>query len=468
MTMNWTKLLNPNRRKPKDEAAKASRVRSKLDDQRTAFERDYDRVIFTSSFRRLQDKAQVFPLEASDFVRTRLTHSIEVSTIGRSLAVDVGRKLQALHKEAPRAEDIATVVATSCLLHDIGNPPFGHFGEKAIQEWFQRWFNRGENLEFIKHLKCEQKNDFLHFEGNAQALRIVTRLQALSHDYGINLSFATLGSLIKYPCSSSVFDPDSENKALHKPGYFQSEKGVFEQVVKETGTGNVRHPLVYLMEAADDIAYSVIDIEDAVKKGVLSFQEALDFLKRELNDKTPDVHTDLFADLDDFMKELEAKDWPELNNAYMQQLRILAHSVMIQACSEAFVANYEAIMKGGFYSELVKVSDARHLVKAFKGLAAKKVYIANSVLTLEYLGKEVIHGLLDRFVPAVLSPERKDHRTSAGKLYNLISPTFRDIETRASSKTAVYNNLQLVTDFICGMTDSYALGLYQRLTGVKI
>lgn len=464
--MDWNQLLNETRRKINP---KSGELQDYLSENRNQFERDYDRVIFTSSFRRLQDKAQVFPLEASDFVRTRLTHTVEVSTIGRSLALDVGRRLMAEEKvKYPEFDTkIASIVATSCLLHDVGNPPFGHFGESAIQEWFTHEFKIADQLCLTK----QQKHDFMHFEGNAQALRIATRLQMHNHDCGLNLTYATLSSMIKYPCSSTEFDSDSNDKSLTKPGYFASEAEVFAKICGETGTNGRRHPLVFLMEAADDIAYSVIDIEDAVKKGVLSFDDVLKFIedeKRDLKNRFP-LMKKLMNDLASFMGNEDHKKLPEPNQVYMHQFRILAHSFMIRACSNAFLANYTEIMEGTYSKSLVEDSDAGFLYEALKDLAKEKVYVAKSVLTLEYLGKEVIYGLLDRFVPAVLDVEhRKKTKTSAGKLYHLISPAFRHIELCAGDEPMVYNRLQLVTDFICGMTDTYALDLYQRLTGVKI
>jgi dGTPase len=278
-------------------------------DARTEFENDFDRVIFSSSFRRLRNKAQVFSLEPHDFVRTRLTHSIEVSTIGRSLGEGAAAALQerypALHILSPR--DVGAIVATACLLHDIGNPPFGHSGEKAIGGWFALNTESGMKLKLGDD---QEKFDVTMFEGNAQAFRIATRLQWSGQDFGMNLTVATLSTLIKYPCASNRVQP-SGPKPLKKFGYFKADAPTFQTVRSLTGLGDGvrRHPLTYLMEAADDIAYATGDIEDVLKKGFVDYETIRESLIRAQSEESRDC-VSMFLDkpYSDEFKELDRRE----------------------------------------------------------------------------------------------------------------------------------------------------------------
>ena len=253
-------------------------------DLRSEFEKDYHRIIGSASFRRLQDKTQVFPLDKSDFIRTRLTHSLEVSSLGKSLGQNIGENILTTNKDpgftAPMKEDICNILQCAGLIHDIGNPPFGHFGENAIREWFIRNLPDltcfGRSVEEM--LTPQMREDFYHFEGNAQALRLVTKLHYLVDEHGMNLTYALLNTIVKYPVPSTGIDPATGNIKDKKMGYYYADQAVFEEISKETGAGTSRHPLTYILEAADDLAYKTADIEDAYVKGFITFYD----LEKEL------------------------------------------------------------------------------------------------------------------------------------------------------------------------------------------
>ena len=276
--MKWTKLLNAGRRRPT----------TRPNDPRIEFERDFDRSVFSTPVKRLQDKAQVFPLEAHDGVRTRLTHSLEVSSVARGLAT---RSAEWLLKRGEIStgmdRQIEAIAATCGLIHDLGNPPFGHAGEGAIRAWFRR----PEREKCLRaSLKTKQQiQDFLQFEGNAQSLRLVAKLQVLADYKGLNLTFGTLSALCKYVASSDKADKEAANHACRKPGYFASEQDVVQQIRGATGTGKARHPICFLVEAADDIVYLAADVEDAVKKGVLSWKKVEDELQGSTSDSVKEV-----------------------------------------------------------------------------------------------------------------------------------------------------------------------------------
>lgn len=276
--MNWKKLLAAER--PRGTTGTST----SQNDLRSEFEKDYHRIIGSASFRRLQDKTQVFPLDKSDFIRTRLTHSLEVSSFGKSLGQNIGEYILTYKKDedfTPRLkEEICSILQCAGLIHDIGNPPFGHFGEYAIRDWFKRNLStltyKGSALKDI--LTEQMQQDFYNFEGNAQALRLVTKLHYLVDEHGMNLTYALLNTIIKYPVSSMEIDKRSGNIKDKKMGYFFADQDTYEQIVSATGTKGKRHPLTYILEAADDIAYKTADIEDAFVKGFISYQQ----LKEEL------------------------------------------------------------------------------------------------------------------------------------------------------------------------------------------
>ena len=457
--MKWPNLLNANRR----------RQTTCPNDPRIEFERDFDRSVFSTPVKRLQDKAQVFPLEAHDGVRTRLTHSLEVSSVARGLATRTSARLLKegeISKEMDR--QIESIAATCGLLHDLGNPPFGHAGEDAIRAWFRKP-DRRDCLQTSLEGEEQLIQDFLKFEGNAQSLRLVATLQILADYNGLNLTFGTLSALSKYVAKSDEADKKATNHAHRKPGYFASEGHIVEQIRDQTGTGDARHPICFLVEAADDIVYLAADVEDAVKKGLLSWREiderlsshagagcvtdALDRQKRILKAGRADVPKDLDDDI------------------WTAAFRTAAISMMTDCVFTVFHERYNDIMEGEFLGTLLQESKAAELEKCLRDIGVALVYPKRSTLTLELMGRQVIGDLMDLFwegaavLPADGPPDTTDF---AGKAAALISPNYRKIfqyfvddERRQLPKA--YHRYQLVTDYICGMTDSFAKRLHAEL-----
>ncbi|WNR45101.1 deoxyguanosinetriphosphate triphosphohydrolase [Paenibacillus roseipurpureus] len=472
--MDWENLLSEKRK----------RGSNAIKDFRNGFDMDYDRIISSSSLRRLQDKAQVFPLQDNDFIRTRLTHSLEVSSIGRSFGYQVGQRLIILGKiqdiDFPRK--ISSLLAVACLVHDIGNPPFGHFGEDVIQNWFKEWlfskeFKKLEKEYILKHgkhiLSDQQKNDFMHFEGNAQALRILTKLQFLNDQYGINFTYATLAVLLKYPRSSLEKGKYKDKKSFSKFGYFTSERSIFEDIKRETGIGEFRHPLTFLMESADDIAYSAADVEDGVKKNLVPWENVYLEIKEALGDK----YSIGFKYLEKQRATAKKNNVPDINRIHAQNFRVWAQGEMIKACANEFIRNYDQIIRGEYDKELINESSAADIKKKLDEIAIKYCYPSNEVITLELVGDSVIRGLLDMFVPAIIKVDKENSaKKKENKLYHLISENFRYIQkldekgepNKSIQDMSLYDKLMLITDFISGMTDTYAVDLFQRLSGVKL
>ena len=458
MPMKWSELLNADRR----------RQTTCPEDPRIEFERDFDRSVFSTPVKRLQDKAQVFPLEAHDGVRTRLTHSLEVSSVARGLATRAARWML---EERKISEDmdrqIEAIAATCGLLHDLGNPPFGHAGEDAIRAWFRRP-ERQDCLQ--RSLESEQQiQDFLKFEGNAQSLRLVATLQILADYNGLNLTFGTLSALCKYVAKSDEADKKSTNRALRKPGYFASEGHIVDEIREKTGTGDARHPICYLVEAADDIVYLAADVEDAVKKGLLSW--------REIEEQLPsgagaDSVTRALAIQDSILKAGRSDVPTDLDDDIKTAaFRTAAISIMTDGAFMVFRDRYGEIIEGRYLGALLKESSAGELEKCLRNIGATQVYPRRSTLTLELMGRQVIGDLMDLFwegaaeLPVKGSPDTTDF---PGKAAALISPNYRKIfqhfVSDASRKLPeAYHRFQLVTDYICGMTDSFAKRLHAEL-----
>jgi dGTPase len=453
--MKWETLLNANRRRQTTIGG----------DHRTQFERDFDRSVFSTPVKRLQDKAQVFPLEPHDAVRTRLTHSLEVSCVARGLATSTSKWLiQQCEIEAGSDRYIEAIAATCGLIHDLGNPPFGHSGEDAIRSWF----NQKDLADKLKNdLSCEQqRQDFLSFEGNAQSLRLVATLQVLADRTGLNLTFGTLSALRKYVVPSDKANKDSSNRAWRKPGYFASENAVVEAVKNETGTGDARNPICFLIEAADDIVYLAADVEDAVKKGILRWN---------------DVESKLDAKKDSILKAIKLKETilkagrPEVptdldDDTHAAAFRTAAIGVMTEAVVDTFKKLYQAIMEGRHEGDLLDESEAKELAVCLRTIGQTCVYPARTTLTLELMGRHVIHDLMDIFWEgAETLPIGGEPKTSKfeGKAAALISANyrriFRDFATEKKDLPEIYHRFQLVTDYICGMTDSFAKRLHSEL-----
>lgn len=445
----WGELLSPVRPYTPSRSTKAST------DERSEFERDYDRLIFASPFRRLQDKAQVFPLEHNDFVRTRLTHSLEVSTLGRSIGRQVANRLRREKDIGVNSDDIGSIVATTCLAHDIGNPPFGHFGEEAIRLWFKH------NPGVLDGLTEAQQQDFLSFDGNAQGLRILTFLHSLGYNNGLNLTCTTLASFMKYVGPSDRLT--KKRKSLSKVGYFQSEAAKVRLIREMLRLDETRHPLVWLMEAADDIAYSIADIEDGFKKKVLQPDTFIGHMETMLRD------TSFEPLLEKFKHNLTSKSMQSASErvqAAIQWFRIEAIGAMHQAVVETFLQHHDAILAGSFEQELIGVSSAAPLHQALKHIGVKEVYCTNAILELEVFGERVIRELLSRFIQATTSPKRHDLRTLDGKLYSMISSSLRALQEQYTPLSeSRYHQIQLAVDHVSGMTDTYAVMMYQKICG---
>ena len=459
--MKWTDLLNGGRRRqttnPQDP-----------EDPRIEFERDFDRSVFSTPVKRLQDKAQVFPLEAHDGVRTRLTHSLEVSSVARGLATRSAKwLLEEGEISAGMDRCIEAIAATCGLIHDLGNPPFGHAGEDAIRAWFLR----PEREECLRtSLEGEQQiQDFLKFEGNAQSLRLVATLQILADYYGLNLTFGTLSVLCKYVATSDKADKGDANHAFHKPGYFASEEDIVEQIRNETGTGDARHPICFLVEAADDIVYLAADVEDAVKKDLLSWGEIYD----ELQSVTDADSVKGVLELQDRILKAGRPEVPKNldDDIRTAAFRTAAIRVMVDGAFDAFRKRYGEIIDGQYPGTLLKESNAHELEKCLRKMGRERVYPMRSTLTLELMGRQVIGDLMDVFWEgAAVLPSKGSPKTTefAGKAAALVSPNYRQVfqhfvNIDGRRLPEAYHRFQLVTDYICGMTDSFAKRLHAEL-----
>ena len=473
--MEWEKLLSEKRIRELLEGKPANLSKP---DERTEHGRDYDRAIFSTPVRRLQDKTQVFPLDPNDSVRTRLTHSLEVSNIARNIARNIGNWLLDEKKEIDsKQRDSIEIIASTCgLIHDLGNPPFGHAGEKAIQEWFRDQDKDGDFFEFgCESKKAEQlKKDFLEFEGNAQTIRLISKLQVLADFHGLNLTCATMSAACKYIASANEISDQPHEKS--KLGYFTSEQELIEKIQEETGTKGIRNPIAYIVESADDIAYSVVDIEDGVKKGVISW----DNLEYKLNEEfggalEKDSQSDsemlkfCLTKADEYLKKAEPpileKGKPH-DNAMAQAFRVFVIIQAAKAIGKAFKNNYADIMNGTYHNELYKDSEAGASIKACKEVGIKYIYRSNETLKLELMGRWVIHDLMDIFWEGA-SKRSNDQIGFARKIFDLTSRNYRVIYEKAIEDDKFpekYCNMQLMTDYICGMTDTFACTLHKRLT----
>lgn len=446
--MDWTKLLSTKR------LGQVAATEANAPTPRTAFTRDYDRIIFSPAFRRLQDKTQVFPLAKNDYVRTRLTHSLEVASVGRSLGIlaaeCVLRKQPELNGRV-EPHDVGTIVATACLAHDIGNPPFGHAGESAIQEWFEATTALGSG-----GINGAEATDLLEFEGNAQGFRTLCTLQQWPQRGGLQLTCAALGSFTKYPRASVVDEAQREGISANKFGFMQSEAALFEELAEELGLlrkyGSAmawkRHPLAFLVEAADDICYHVMDIEDGFRSGYVTYEE-LDALHRPW----------LSAE------QLQRAQSIESRGRRAEYFRAVTVGAMVYEAVQVFEHHYEGLMNGAFDDELSANMPRAREFKMFKSLAKSKVYRARPVLEVEACGFEVIAGLLGSFVDAidVKARKRPTGKARARTLLALVPGAGGDIE-----KLSPYERLLLATDFVSGMTDSFAVELYQRIRGISL
>lgn len=465
--MEWRTLLSSQR-----ERAGSSRSRSA--DLRSEFEKDYHRIIGSASFRRLQDKTQVFPLDKSDFIRTRLTHSLEVASLAKSLGQNIGENILKEKKDpgfsAQMREDISHILECAGLIHDIGNPPFGHFGEEAIREWFRLNL---PGLQFCgrpaEELLTEQmKQDFYHFDGNAQAIRLVSRLHYLVDEHGMNLTYALLNTIIKYPVSSTEVCPESGDIREKKLGYYYADEELYRRITDATGTHGRRHPLTYILEAADDLAYRTADIEDGYVKGLITYHT----LEHELAaiQGNADADFDPLRHLRELRKRGEEKGSFNPESYAIKNWIVRAQGYLIGCATNGFTKNYESIMAGTFKHDLLYGSYGEELLKTLGSIAQKNVFSSKFIYKMEIAESRIINFLMDRLVHAVLYYDTEVAQESIhARMVSLISDNYKNAYLRQSAGKSeaekLYLRLMLVTDYICGMTDSYAKRLYQEMNG---
>ena len=425
-------------------------------DGRNPFENDYSRVVLSSYVRRMQDKAQVFPLAQNDFVRTRLTHSMEVSCFAKGLGLGVEKFMSGRGLLDDRQRGfIPSILETAGLVHDIGNPPFGHFGEESVRGFFRKLKTdeTSKTGAAYQTLPPERQADFENFDGNVQGFRILKSLAPNRHGNSFNLTFALLGTVVKYPFSSTDGNKKTKNPFQKKFGYFCSERDAYQRIAAELGlkTGQ-RHPLTYLVEAADDIAYSVCDIEDGCKIGLIRLED----LKEKF--KGTDGETELQRLID---KGYSFDDDREL---FVQQFRIAMQRKMIRDVVETFCDNIESIVNGDFKQDLLSASASATIREVFKVLGDIN-FSHKSVLKRELLGDTVITYLLNILTDAVFSRLPDEKGTSKNnKIIALICSRKND-ENILKSAGNTYEKFQKIVDYVSGMTDSFALRLYQEFTG---
>jgi len=421
------------------------------DKARSDFQRDYDRLIFSSPFRRLQNKTQVFPLPGSVFVHNRLTHSLEVASVARSMANmflnNVEEKNPELVKEVPLINEVGNIVAAAALAHDLGNPAFGHSGEAAIS----RYFTDGDGRIYQNKMNESQWHDLINFEGNANAIRILTHpLKGKGND-AYALTYSTLASIAKYPCASIA---GKQKGLLHrkKYGFFQSEEETFKKIANELGLEQEdneyliykRHPLVYLVEAADDICYSIIDLEDAHRLKILSYEEVKNYLLPFANSKT----------IEDRLKNNYEDD-----DAKIGLLRAKAINTLTNLCADIFYREQESLLKGSLNSSLTDLIPEPYLLawKAIEKVSIERIYNFSSVIQKEVAGYKIMAGLLEEFVPALINNNTHYYK----KLVKLIPKQYH------TDLTDIYSRTQSVLDFVSGMTDLYAVDLYRNIKGIS-
>lgn len=457
--LQWHRLLNGARLREVERGEASYRGEKEA---RSEFERDFARAVFSTPVRRLHDKAQVFPLDPNDSVRTRLTHSLEVSTVARSLARRVCIWLQGRRTiNQEMAQSIEDIAATVGLLHDIGNPPFGHAGEKAIQNWAARRFKNRDFLVFqgAKGKGKQLRQDFLKFEGNAQTLRLLCSLQLISDSYGLNLTVGTLSALRKYTAASHATSAD--DKATKKPGHFASEQSRIGLVDRHCDTHGARNPIAYLVEACDDIVYSLVDLEDGVKKGIVTWEE----IREEVCDKVPECK----VEADNAQRYVERANLPrrQWRESCAQMFRTFAMNHLIPAIESSFRSNYTSIMRREFHGDLASTSDAAGFFRLTSSFLKSRVFTAPEILRLEIMGGRVIQDLLDTFLEA--TRRRSSDRRLVEfeeKAFQLLSFNYRsalDHALKAKELPREYCEIQAATDYVCGMTDTFACTLHRSI-----
>lgn len=471
--MKWNELLSSRRI-----GNYAKTAAQKGGDLRNEFEKDYHRIIGSSSFRRLQDKTQVFPLDKSDFIRTRLTHSLEVSSFAKSLGLNISQYILDNQKDSDftlqTRADICDILQCAGLIHDIGNPPFGHFGEEAIRDWFVRNMKtlsyKGKPVTEV--LSNQMLQDFYHFEGNAQALRQVSKLHFLVNEYGMNLTCALLNTIVKYPVPSTGIREESGDIKEKKMGYFYAERELYQKIAEATGTRGKRHPLTYILEAADDIAYSTADIEDAFKKGCISYERLhMELEQWQKKSKTADSPLDPLAMLDHQYENAKNRGVDNVPLYAVQNWLVRLQSSLIFCASYGFTSHYSQIMEGCWKHDLFYHTYGEWVMKALGDIAYRYAFISKPILQLEVAAGNILDFLMDRLVPAAIYYDTDvPMQMMEKKMIALISENYRQTyhmyARGCTEEERLYLRFLLVTDFVSGMTDSYAKDLYQKLNGI--
>lgn len=436
--MEWIQLLSNQRKgKKPQEHSKA----------RSAFEQDFDRIIFSYPFRRLQDKTQVHPLPEHDFVHTRLTHSLEVSSVGRSLGKLAGETIISRHQKLAgkySPHDFGAIVAAASLTHDIGNPPFGHSGEDAISEYFAH----GNGVAYKDLVSADEWEDLTHFEGNAQGFRILNK----DRYQGLRLTYATLAAFTKYPRQSRIDTIDKSRKSQKKFGFFQSEKPFFEVLAQETGLiplGEAtwsRHPLAFLVEAADDICYNLIDLEDGCRLGLVSYENTVELFAQILKERFNQEKLNQIDSVDE----------------KIGTLRALAVGKLIEECNQVFIDSEKQLLEGNFDSALTDIIPSADVLSEVVKLSIEKIYRSRLVMETEAAGFEVLPGLLDLFTSAVMAEPIHKKQVS---IIRLLPPELQS--EISSSNSSTYDKLMSCIDFVSGLTDTHAISLYRKIKGIS-
>lgn len=432
-------------------------------DQRSAYQRDYDRIIFSSAFRRLQNKTQVFPLPGSVFVHNRLTHSLEVSSVARSMGSLVGQFIAKNYDLNETAYDfymhsLADVLSSAALCHDIGNPAFGHSGEDAIASYFDR-----HSTDLKSHFTEEQWTDLIYFEGNANAIRILTQQQSGKSEGGLRLTYSTIASIAKYPCESIA----RKKSILHRKkfGFFQSEKETFRHIAEATNMVQEsnqpmifkRHPFVFLVEAADDICYNIIDVEDSHRLGIID------------HDKCKDLFLNLIASLNPEQIEKTNSNLKNISdkNDRVAYLRAKSINSLTQKSVEVYQNNIELILQGNFDYALLDVikNDTEKITKKvlseIQRFSIANIYNHRSVVEIENAGYNVMSELLTQFIPPILK-EAQERKSYEKKALKLVPAQFMYDDKMP------YERVLGILDYVSGMTDNYATELYRRIKGIEI
>ena len=442
--MYWQKLISNKRLGQEDRHALRH-------DDRSEFKRDSDRLIYSAPFRRLQNKTQVFPLPGSVFVHNRLTHSLEVASLGKSLGDDVARKLTQKHPDLRGTlfEEIGTIVQTACYAHDMGNPPFGHSGEKAIQAFF----TEGPGANIKSEVSPRFWDDITHFEGNANAFRLLTHRFLGRRDGGFVMTYSTLASIVKYPFSSSLAGKHG------KFGFFETEEDNYRKIADElgiickqssdSGIAFARHPLVYLMEAADDICYEIMDIEDSHKLRLLSFDETAELLLGFFDEATKQS-----------IRQRTEDEGVTDRNEQVVYFRACAVGLLESLCVDVFVENEEAILNGTFEGSLIDHIPElqRKNYKHCSKVSVEKIYSSKTVLDVELSGYKIMETLMGALIDATIAPEKFHSKQLIRRFSSQYDIQNKNLEDRVMA----------VIDYISGMTDIYALDIYQKINGISL